>query len=303
MRKTVLISGGTGLIGRRLTEFLESDGHIVRILTRNKKLIDGIKYFHWNIPVREIDLTAFDNINSFIHLVGAGIIDKKWTSDRKQEILQSRTESLKLIAQLQADGKIIIPHIISASGTTIYGFHPSNLFQVDSNHQAGGFAQTVCYAWEKAIVPFQKGNLLWNIIRIGFVLSKYGGALPEIKKGVRSLGYTYFGNGKQWVSWIHIDDLCRLFLVCIDNASFQNKVLNGVAPSPAMNKAISKQLAKHLNCLALGIPTPKFIMRLILGDRAELILKGNKVSPKVQLDLGFQYKFSNLSDALKDIYH
>jgi len=233
-----------------------------------------------------------------INLNGAGIADERWTDDRKKLLISSRVNSAKLISQ----GLEKINHrpkaYISASAVGYYGDRGSEFLDEDSK-PGSGFMAECCIAWEEsaAILSVQVDKLIIN--RIGIVLSTKGGALPKILM-TKAVGvYNYFGGGSQYYAWIHIDDLCRLFLRGIGTEKVEG-IYNAVAPSPLTNKAFTVQIKDALNGLA-ALPAPKFGLRLLLGQMANVVLNSTRVISKKLSDEKFTYEFSDLQLAVKDL--
>ncbi|WKV13251.1 TIGR01777 family oxidoreductase [Marivirga harenae] len=299
--KNILITGGSGLVGTELSAILKENGYEVAHLTRNKKSDYPYKQFLWNIKNQEIEKEAIRFADVIIHLAGAGVADKKWTETRKKIIVESRTESTSLlydtIKKIPNDAP---KHIISASAIGYYGMDTGDKL-VDEESKAGNdFLADVTQKWEASVDQFESLKIPTAKIRIGIVLTKKGGALPQLAQPIKLMAGAPLGSGKQWMSWIHIDDLTRLFLHLLENKF--TGVYNGVGTNPATNKEVTKAVAKVLNKPLILPNVPAFAMKLLLGEMAQMVLGGNKVSAKKTLNSGFEFKYEKLEEALVDIY-
>ncbi len=303
--QTVLITGGTGLVGRSLTKALLQKGYKVIILTRNisiKHTPENISYARWDIKKQEIDITAIQQADIIIHLAGAGVVDKKWTDAYKKEIVDSRIQSSHLILEALINNENKVKVIVSASAMGWYGADTETgkpfTETASSDH---GFLGKTCKLWEESIEPVVKLDKRLVKLRIGIVLSNEGGALPEFKKSIRFGLAAILGNGKQMVSWIHIEDLCRLFIYAIENENLQGSY-NAVAPQPVTNKILTVMLAKKLNGnFYIPVYVPAFILKLMMGQRSIEVLKSATVSCQKITDAGFTFNFKNIDTALTDL--
>lgn len=301
----VLISGGSGLVGTRLTEMLEEKGYSVSHLSRSMQLKKGgTTVYHWDIDKQIIDVDAVANADCIVHLAGAGVVDKRWTNARKKILIDSRVKSAKLIEkELKAQrdkGNNKCAAFISASGIGYYGDSGQSL--VTENSPLGDdFLAEICDKWEKASDGIEALGIRRTLLRIGIVLDKDGGALPKIAAPVKMGVGAYFGNGKQMYSWIHIDDLCRLFILAIENQTIHG-IYNAVAPNPLSNYDFTKTVSNVLNRPFIPAPAPKFVMNLTMGERMAVLFNSNLISCKKAINAGFDFEYKNLEDALKEIY-
>jgi uncharacterized protein len=299
MNKTVLITGGTGLVGNRLSELLASRGYHVIHLSRKRNLSAKFPAFQWNIERGQIDEEALIQADYIITLAGAGVADQRWSKSRKELIIRSRVDGIQLIKKVLVAKNIRPKAIIGASAIGFYG--DSGQIEVDENSKSGNdFLAESVRLWENAYEGFNDLNIRIPIIRIGLVLSTQGGALekmlPTYKIGVG----TYFGNGKQIYSWIHIDDICNLFLYALENTTM-NGVYNGVAPNPVSNKKMAIDIGKAMNKMTLPLPAPVLGLKLALGEMAAVVLSSNNVSAKKILETGFKFSYPMLIPALQHI--
>ena len=293
----VIITGGTGLIGRNLTEFLRNQGYEVAVLTRDPRRNGEYK---WDIRKQYIDPEIFNKTQAIIHLAGADVADKPWTASRKQEILDSRTQTAAMLLDHVKDHPHTIRTFISASAVGYYGDGKSQVLTEDSP-SGSGFLSEVCRQWEPAAGAFSAIGIRVCKLRIGFVLSPDGGALPKMDLPNRFGLGTYFGSGTQFISWIHIKDLCWIFQHVLENEQLHG-AYNACAPNPVNNLQMTKDISAAWNKPFLPLPAPEFILRALLGERAELLLMSSRCSTDKIHQAGFRFLFSELPSALQDIY-
>ncbi len=299
MNKNVLITGGSGLIGKRITDLLLQRGY--RVIHLSRRASDGkIKTYQWDIEHQTIDPNALNNIDIIIHLAGAGIGDKPWTKKRKSEILRSRTESARLLYDELKKGKHNVKTFISASGISYYGLEDHGPPFKEDDRQALGFLPEVVFHWEKAADEVATLGVRVVKIRTGIVLSEKGGLLPRMMLPFKFYIGAQLGTGAQPLSWIHIDDLCNIYIKAIEDPAMVG-VYNGVAPNPVTNKEFTKALATAMRKPVILPPVPPFFIKLLLGEMADLALKGITVSAGKILRAGFQFKFTTVNEALKNL--
>ena len=316
--QTILITGGTGTIGKALTKALLEKEYDVIILTRNiqDKELPGpyhtsrINYATWNIEKQTIDPDAITKADYIIHLAGAGVAEKRWTKKRKQEIINSRVDSGKLIVDSLKRIPNNVKAVISASAVGWYRtpnpFSRSgegNRFREfeESDPAANDFPGTTCKQWEESIEPVTRLGKRLVLLRTGIVLSNEGGALVEFIKPLRFGVATILGSGKQIISWIHIDDLVRIYIAAIENSTMKG-VYNAVAPQPVSNKELILQLAKiKRGRFFVPIHIPSFILKIGLGEMSIEVLKSATVScSKIQVE-GFTFLYPSLEAAFKQL--
>jgi uncharacterized protein (TIGR01777 family) len=301
---TVTITGGTGLIGTALSKFLLSRGYQVIILTRNpkpqKNTTPGISYVVWDVKEQKVHEDAFKKANYIIHLAGAGVADKPWTEKRKREIVESRTRSSELLIKALTN---IPNNIISVVSASAIGWYQQNKSyqSVETDPPATDFLGETCVAWENAIKPVEELGKRLIILRSGIVLSNEGGAFPAFKRPIQYGIAGILGTGKQLISWIHIEDLCRLYLEAMVNDSWSG-VYNAVSPSPVNNRKFTTELAKKMKgSFFIPIPVPNFILRMMLGDRSEEVLKSCNISANKIKQQGFQFIYPTIDTAFTDL--
>lgn len=301
--QTIAITGGTGLVGKALTTLLVSKGYKVIVFSRKQaNTTSSVTYALWDINSNQIDITALQQADYIVHLAGAGVMDKKWTASYKQEIINSRVKSGELLVNTLKNNPHKVKAIVSASAIGFYGEDKiNNYFFTEDDIADVGFLGNTCKLWEDSITNASELNIRVVKLRIGIVLSKAGGAFVEFIKPLKFKLATILGNGKQVISWIHIDDLCHQFLHAIENEKM-NGVYNAVAPNPISNKNLILKLAKKIcGSFYLPIQVPTFVLKLMMGDRSIEILKSTRVSSKKIEVEGFEFKYNNLDDAIENL--
>ncbi len=302
MSNHVLITGGSGLVGSRLTELLLAQKYTVSHLSRSPaKPSSAIPTYRWDIKKQSIDPQAIATADYVIHLAGAGVADQRWTDQRKQVILNSRTESTKLLRDAIAQaGPATLKAFVSASAVGVYGADTGEALLTEERVAADDFLAKVVVQWEAAVDTIEALGVRTVKCRIGIVLSPDGGALPPIARTVRWGVGAPLGSGEQYLSWIHIDDLCRLFIHALEDANMTG-VYNAVGPQPVTNQQLTQAVARVMH-RPLWLPNvPGFALKLALGELASAVLGGNRVSNQKVADAGFHYKFDKVDVALADL--
>jgi uncharacterized protein len=291
----VLITGGSGLIGKALTKRLLSEGHQVNILTRRITNNSAAKEFLWDS--QSIDSKAFEDVEVLVHLAGAGIADKKWTSERKQEIIDSRVKSLELIGEKYLGSSL--KAIIGGSAIGYYGGDSGETQNDENSPHGNDFMAECCVKWEKAEEDFAKKlNLRLVKVRTGVVLDAEEGALPQITMPIKYYAGTALGSGKQWMSWIHIDDIVEIFYQSIVNENTKGTI-NGVAPNPVRNQDFTKLAAEVMKKKLILPNAPAFILKMILGEMSVVVLGSSRVYNSQTLP--FEFKYEYLENALSNL--
>ena len=303
--QTVLITGGTGMVGTSLTELLLSKGYQVIILTRKPQAsnVPNLTYAVWDIAKGYIDPLAIGKADTIVHLAGAGVADKRWSEKRKQEIVDSRVMSGALIVKYLTE----IPHqvkaVVAASAIGWYGPDTAKSLQhgfVETDPVDGAFLGDTCKRWEESVKPLETLGIKLVSLRIGIVLNKQRGALAEFIKPAQFGLATIFGTGSQMVSWIHYKDLCKMILFGIESASLKG-IYNAVSPDPISNKDLIIAITKKLRGFYLPIPVPAFVLKIMLGEMSIEILKSAKVSSNKIENAGFKFDYPTLHTALNDL--
>ena len=297
----VLITGATGLIGKEIVKLCLKKNIQVNYLTTSKsKIAKKANYhgFYWNPKINEIDINCFNDVEIIIHLAGASVA-KRWTPCYKKEILSSRLQTTKLLVDSLKKHENKVKQVISASAIGIYPDSLSNYYEEDHSTGDDSFLSEVVKQWENAVDAFSELGISVAKIRIGLLMSNKGGALPKLVKPIRLGLGAAFGTGNSWQSWIHIEDLSRLFVYVLNNNL--EGVYNAVAPNPVSNQDLTKLCAKVLD-KPLFLPNiPKFFMKLVLGDMHTLLFLSQRVSSKKIEETGFDFKYYHLEPALKNL--
>jgi hypothetical protein len=303
---SVLITGGTGLVGTAVKALLEGKGYEVILLTRSKAPIKG--QAHWDINAGTIDSTAIAAADYIIHLAGAGVADKRWSTARKQEILDSRTKSSALLVKALQETPNKVKAVISASAIGWYG--PDNNEGaahgfVETDLSYSDFLGTTCAAWEASIAPVtaNTNGLRKRLVclRTGIVLSKNGGALKEFLKPLAVRMAAVLGNGKQMVSWIDVRDVAKMFVYALENENIAGSY-NAVAPAPVSNKTLTQTLAKVLyGKLYITTYVPSFVLKIMLGEMSIEVLKSTTVSAQKITNAGFVFDYPEISKSLSTL--
>ncbi len=305
----VLITGGTGNVGTCLTALLLQKGYEVAHLSRsnkndNQNNIPNVKNYVWDIKKGYIQPEAFENLDYIVHLAGAGVADERWTDARKKDILESRTLSTQLLCKYLIETKTPLKAFISASAVGIYGFDTANQLLTEESPISTQFLADVVKKWEEevqkiALIP-APNSIRVAKLRIGIVLSDKGGALVEMAKPVRFFAGAPLGTGKQYLSWIHVDDLCKMFIFALENDTISGEY-NAVGMSATTNEILTKSIAKILDKPLLLPNIPAFALNLILGEMAGMVLGGNNVSSDKIQKAGFKFDYTDLDMAVKNL--
>ena len=299
MTKNILITGASGLVGTRLTKLLLDQGYQVSHLGRERSSQNHIKSYIWNIKDGFIEEGAIETSNFIVNLAGASVAER-WTDSRKRMILDSRLQTTRLLFDKLHSVQHQCEAVISASAIGYYGMDTEDQWLDEEAEPGTGFLANVTQQWEQEITRIEQLNIRVVAFRIGIVLSKLGGALPKIAQTVNANVGAVLGSGEQYMSWIHIDDLCRMIQQAISDRNV-NGIYNAVAPNPVTNKEFTTTLAQVLNKTIWMPPVPGFLLKIALGEMAGLVLGGNRVSPAKMESTGFQFNYTELEAALEDI--
>jgi hypothetical protein len=303
--QTVLITGGTGMVGQALTTHLLAQGYEVIILSRSNcnKSIAGLTYAQWDIAQQTMDIAALQKADIIIHLAGAGVAEKRWSVKRKKEILDSRVDAGNFLVKLLSTHTHKVKTVISASAIGWYGpDSPQSLlhgFQ-ETDPVDPSFLGSTCKSWELSIQPLVSLGIRLVTLRIGIVLNPKGGALLEFIKPAKFGCATILGSGKQMISWIHQSDLCRMIQYGIENESI-NGVFNAVSPYPVSNKELVKVVAGQLHSFYIPISVPSIILKIMLGEMSIEVLKSANVSSRKIQAQGFHFSYPQIKDAIQNL--
>lgn len=300
MKKNILISGGSGFIGKHLTDLLIEKGFLVSILSRSdKKNTANISYFKWDVSNQTIDEAAVLKADYVIHLAGENIAEKRWTPKRKAAIIASREQSTQLIYAVLKKNNKKLDAFISASAVGIYGAVNGSEICTEETPAAHDFLGSTCQKWEGAIDFIENLHIRTVKIRTGLVLGKNDGFLKKLIPIFKYRLGSVLGSGKQYMPWIHVDDLCRVYLEAVVNEEM-NGPYNAAINDNTNNAVFSKTLA-HVFGYRIWLPrVPAFVLKLAMGEMSKIVLNGRRVSSEKLEKLGFQFKYENLEEALKD---
>jgi len=297
----VLITGATGLVGQALVELFHEKGIGVNYLTTSRSKIKtqpNYQGFYWDPSKSEIDTESLKDVTTIINLAGASVA-KKWTSSYKKEILNSRLDTLMTLKKTLSSQDHHVEQLISASAIGLYKDSLTKFHEEEHFSQGNNFLADVVLEWEAAADEVGKLGIDVAKIRIGVVLAKDGGALEKIKQPIENYIGAPLGTGKQWQSWIHIEDLTRIFVYVMEHKL--EGVFNAVAPNPVNNKELTECIAKRLERPLILPKVPAFVLKLMLGEMATIVLGSQLVSSKKMLSTGFQFNYAQLKPAIADL--
>lgn len=299
---TICITGGSGLIGNALSNYLSAKGHAILILSRSARpsVKEGIRYATWDPSKGLIDEKAIAESDYIIHLAGAGVADKRWTTARKKEIRDSRIDGGNLLAKALKEIPNNVQAVISSSAIGWYGPDNGQPF-VESDPSSPDFLGETCKDWEASAEPIAAMGIRLVKLRTGIVLSNEGGAFKEFKTPLRFGVAAILGTGEQMISWVHIHDLCRMYEYAMEHPEM-NGAFNAVAPAPVSNKTLTIALAKKMRKNAyLSAHVPSFFLKLLIGEMSIEVLKSTTVSSSKIQQQGFQFTYPTLEAALAEL--
>jgi uncharacterized protein (TIGR01777 family) len=299
--KTILITGGTGLIGSHLAPLLKEKGYRLHLLSRSDKPVKGWDAsFSWNPSTGEIDEKSLTGVTDIIHLAGAGIVDKRWTTERKRLIVDSRVKTAQLLYNTIKKQNIQLESYVSGSAIGWYGARTDSKIHSETESAYTDFMGETCRLWENSADLFENVATRVVKIRTGIVLAKESGALPQLAKPIQLFIGAPLGSGKQQIPWIHIEDVCRIFCEAIENPRW-NGPFNASATENCSNAEFSEALAEVLNRKLLPVHVPALLLKIILGESSAAVLEGSRVSTEKLRNLGFRFKYPDLIPALKNL--
>jgi uncharacterized protein len=302
-KKSVIISGGSGLIGRILTDRLLSEGYMVSHLSRKVKTKNHgnrIPVYYWNPEKKEIDPTALKGVNYIINLAGANIGEKRWSKSRKDEIIASRVNSARFLFELKREDPRDLEAFISASATGYYGAFTFDKIFEEEDLPSTDFLGNTCRLWEQAADLFLQINVRTVKIRTAVVLHRNGGVLSELLKPAEFGLVIRSGSGNQYMPWIHIEDLCNIYIKSIKDTDMSG-AYNAVSPFHTDHNNFMRILARVIGRHVFLPPVPSFILKLIFGEMSGIILEGSRVSSKKIIASGYKFLFPELEKALNNI--
>lgn len=298
MKEIVLITGANGLVAKELSKKLEKE-YTIRFLTRKKRTDNE---FEWDVKNQTIDERALENVSHIIHLAGANISEKRWTDERKKELISSRVDSAGLILKTLRKNNIKLKSFISASGINYYGTETTEKIFTENDGPGNDFLSEVVVLWERAADDFKEQNLAERVVKIrtAVVLSEKDGALkkmiPTIKIGIGSP----LGSGKQYMPWIHIKDICSIYEFALKNSELDG-AFNATSPEHTTNENLTKKIAEVVKKPLFMPNVPSFVLKLLFGELASALLEGSRASSEKIKKSGFQFEFPELKGALEDL--
>jgi uncharacterized protein (TIGR01777 family) len=300
MSENVLITGGTGFIGKYLTEVLIKNGFSVSVLSRSeRKNTEFITYYRWNLKQNYIDENAILNADYIIHLAGEGIVEKRWTNNRKKAILESRTKPIELIYAILQKNNKTLKAFVSSSAVGIYGAFTSQKICTEFTLPANDFLGITCQIWEDTVDKIGSLGIRTVKIRTGIVLGKDEGFLKKVAPSFKAGFGSILGSGKQYLPWIHINDLAKIYLKSITDVQMHGPY-NAAVTDNTTNLTFSRILA-NLYGYSIWLPkVPKFILKVVLGEMSVAVLKGQRVSSEKIKKEGFEFQFTDIETALSD---
>jgi uncharacterized protein len=300
-RLSVLITGGSGLIGRHLTSKLIAEGYSVSHLTRKKDSNAAVSTITWDPVKKIIDTDALRGTDFVIHLAGANIGEKRWSVSRKNEILSSRYDTTQFLFNILKDSGVILKAFISASATGIYGNETTDTIFNETYPAGKGFLSNVCRQWEEAADLFGNSGIRTVKIRTSVVMEKDDSALSRILMPAKFGFLVRTGSGNQYMPWIHIDDLCNIYLKALRDNNMHG-AYNATAPQHVTHNEFMSVLGKVINRPVFPVAVPSIALKTIMGEMSEVILYGSRVSSEKLISSGYKFIFGNLEDALKDLF-
>lgn len=298
--ETILIAGGTGFIGKKITQLLLDKGYQVNLLSRKKNKVAQPNTFVWDVENAYIDLAAFKNVDHLINLSGANIGEKRWSKKRKEAILNSRINTTKFLFETVKSQQISLQSFISASAVGYYGSITSEKIFSESDISNDDFLGNVCHQWEQEALKFNDLGIKTTIIRTGIVLAKNEGAFQKMLQPIKMGFGAVLGSGKQYLPWIHENDIATIYVNAIINKNW-NGIINAVAPQHINNQEFTLKIAKKLSKKIYLPPIPAFLLKMLLGEMSQLILTGSRVSSEKLVNLGYEFQFETIDNALDDL--
>lgn len=298
---TVLITGGTGMIGSALIAQLKAKGYFIHVLSRSvpEEKTEGERTFRWDPSNGQIDTAAFKGVDGVVHLAGAGIADQRWTESRKRILLESRTKSAELLKNQMRQSSRNFRFFITASGSNFYGTETTDHIFKESDDPGSDFLAQVCIEWERAAFEANPTDRICAI-RTAMVLSASGGALEKLAAPTKWGFGAALGNGKQYTPWVHIDDLVEIYIKAIEDERMTG-AYNAVANQHLTQREMTKAIAYAYNRKIWLPNVPGWALRIMLGEMSNMLLKGSRLSNEKLLDLGLKFRYPRIDTALNDL--
>lgn len=297
----ILITGGSGLVGSQLSKLLIKKGIEVVWLSRSAGEKNGINSYKWDYKTKYIDTKAFEGVTHLVHLAGASVFEKRWSESYKKEIYESRIKTTELLAQ-HTSAMPQLKAFICGTAIGIYGNSLQTIPLVENANYGNDFLAKTTIDWEKAADSVEQSGIRTVKIRTGIVLAKEGGALAAMAQPIKLYAGSPLASGEQIISWIHLDDLCNIFIKAIEDERMHG-AYNGVAPMPASNKTVTKAIAQQLKRPLILPNVPAFALNIVLGkEKAYSVVEGIPVSASRIQNEGFTFTYPTLEKALNNLF-
>jgi len=298
--QTILITGASGLIGGHLINSLERKGHTVKTLTRSPfDSGTSVAQYYWDVEKNNIDTRCLEDVDTIIHLAGAGVAEKRWTADRKKELWESRTKSTQLLYDCLKNNSHQVKSFISTSAVGFYGDRGYGIL-TEKSSKGEGFLADLCEIWENEAMKIHELGIRVAIGRIGIVLAEEGGALPEMMKSVVLNAGGYFAKNPLFYPWVHVEDVVRAFTFLVENKKAKG-IYNFTAPHPVSHKALMEAAIKAKGQNPVLVPTPKFALTMVLGEMADMLFNSQNCSAAKLQKAGFSFSFIKIEVAMTDL--
>lgn len=300
--KKIVITGGSGFIGNRLTAMLLQQGYRVEHLGRSANSRSGVKTRLWNPDKRQLDPRIFDTLTNeelvIVHLAGEGIADQRWTSERKQSIISSRTSTIRFLYDELNKRNVKVSQVVSAGGSGFYGAITTDQIFREEDQPHNDFIAHSCIEWEKAVLSYDHSVVA--VLRTPLVLDRYEGGLPKISRPIEFGIAMALGSGKQWMPWVHWKDLCRAYIHVMENNL--GGIYNVAAPTHINNLEFIRSLAS-IHKVPFFLPNfPEKLLRLMLGELAVLVTTGSRIDASKLRNTGFSFDYQTVDQAFDEIY-
>jgi len=299
-KSRILITGGSGLIGRYLTSRLLEEGYSVAHLSRKQDQFGRVRVHRWDPAKGILDPAVIDGVDYILHLAGANIGERRWSEKRKKEIVSSRVDSSLLLYRKITENRIPLKAFISASAVGFYGSATTGKIYSEVDPPGSDFLASTCRKWEEAADAFESSGIRTVKIRNAMVLEKDDSALKRLLMPAKYGFLVSMGTGRQYMSWIHIRDLCEIYLKAIEDQGLSG-VFNAVAPEQVSHDEFMRALSSNMKKPLLPFRVPSFILEFMLGEMSSVVLKGSRISSEKITGNGFKFAFGNLNDALADL--
>ncbi|MBK9193782.1 MAG: TIGR01777 family protein [Flavobacteriales bacterium] len=296
---TILITGGSGLIGSALTKALLAQGRTVRHLSRTPRDHNGVRAFAWDPQRGTLDKSALEGVDHIVHLAGENIITKRWSPERLRLCQESRTESARLVLSVAREMGLHPKSFISASGVGYYGAVTTDKVFSESDPNAQDVIGRLTRAWEDAVDEWT------DIVRVvklrtPMVLAREGGGLPQFLRLAQWCVLAPLGSGKQWMPWVHMGDLVQLYIHAMEHGTMSG-AYNACAGEQLHQRDVMRAVAKAVRRPLFPIAVPAFALRLAMGERSALLTEGSRASSQRRKDAGLTFEFDTLESALRDL--